>query len=285
MSDRQRNLAWAILGVVGTLCLGTSALQLGGKSLDLPALSAVLGICCVAGANTTRGVVLAWSASAFWGVGLGLAAFFLRNVLRRIMRTRRFLGRVLALEVPATPEVIRVLQELDLEGRLRVVSLGQPLAFCHGVLQPRLCLSTGLIHSLGSAQLRAVLIHELHHLRNLHPMAMLLVESLADTLFFLPIVGDLRGLILARMELAADQSAIRQAGRKSLAGALHRLLDGPLPSIFPSGLILNTLNTTQARLDQLLDNKALAWRPSLSGVASTAAALSLACLSLMAPIF
>lgn len=284
MSDRRRNLAWAVLGLISTLCLGYSALQLAGMSLNLPWLSAALAICCAAVTNTAPGAVFSSFAIPFLGVTLGFSALGLWNVLSMILRTRRFLGRVLPLEVPASPDVMGLVRELNLNGRLRVVSLAQPLAFCHGYLRPCLCISTGLIQSLRPTQLRAVLLHELHHLRHMHPLATLAVESVADTLFFLPIAADLRGLLLARMELAADQSAIRQAGRRSLAGALGRLLDSSPASNFPSDLVLSGLNTTQARLDQLLDDKPLAWRPSLSGVASSAAVLSLACILLLGQV-
>jgi Zn-dependent protease with chaperone function len=173
------------------------------------------------------------------------------------------------------------MEELGLQGLVRVVDLPHPTAFCYGLLRPRICLSSALVLAMSPPQLRAILLHERLHLKRWHPLITLVLDTLADALFFLPLVGELRDQFEAKMELDADRAAIHGAGRKPLAGALHRLLTHPQPLIRQSGLILNSLSVTQARLDQLLEGKPLGWQPSLTGLASIAPAISLMCLLLM----
>ena len=93
--------------------------------------------------------------------------------------------------------------------------------------QPRLWLwlstnhvavSRGLVESVSSDELAAVLHHERYHVANYDPLKVVLARSLPDSLFFLPALGELRGRYVAGRELAADRRAMTRSGAPSVAG-------------------------------------------------------------------
>ncbi len=112
--------------------------------------------------------------------GISLLAFGYRNLARRISRTRRCVSQFLELEAPVPCSLHSCIEELGLQGLVRVVDLPHPTAFCYGLLRPRICLSSALVMEMSPAQLRAVLLHERHHLLRRHPLKTLLLETLVD---------------------------------------------------------------------------------------------------------
>jgi hypothetical protein len=152
----------------------------------------------------------------------------------RVTRTRR-LVRSLAYPrvVMLPPKLMDVLNELKLAGRVDLVASDRIYSFCHGFLRPRICLTTGLVDTLNEVELRAVLLHEKHHLKSYDPLKGLMADSLTAALFFVPLLAALRDGYCRARELAADDSAMQQAGRLPLAGAMYKLLTHPL-SLDPS---------------------------------------------------
>ena len=271
MNERAR-LGWIGLLVLSLACLampGASALGIDIRptSLAFPQ----------AGLPGRLSVAVALSA-----LGIGIAAYGTLKLLNRIRNTNRFVARLLSPETTPSPEIEQLLHQLGLQGWVAVVAEPQPLVFCFGYLRPRLCLSTGLLAALPTEQLRAVLSHERHHLERRHPLLTLVLRTMADTFFFLPVLGETCHYLMIRMELTADVAAIQAVGRKSLAAALHKLSSRKAVSRFDLGLALSDLNPSRARIEHLLGGPTPGWRPSLAASSSTVAALSSLCLVLMA---
>jgi Zn-dependent protease with chaperone function len=167
--------------------------------------------------------------------------------------TRQMLNRVLAARVPLDPSLARLAEEIGLAGRMDLVSDPSVYTFCHGLLAPRVCLSTGLRALLDDDELRAVLMHEAHHLGHRDPLKILLGRSLASALFFLPLAGALRNAFLAGKELSADAAATVFGGELALASALFKMLRAERP-VWPAGVLaIGALSPTEARLRQLLE--------------------------------
>ncbi len=153
-------------------------------------------------------------------------------VSRRLWHSHCFLAclklvPVLDRSLALSPQVISLCAELGLTQRIVVLSTQIPMAFCFGLLRPRICISTGLLATLSDKELKAVLLHEDHHQRHYDPLRTLVIDGIAALLFFLPIVAEWRDLFRTATELAADRHAISAAGRSPLAGALHKLLIHP----------------------------------------------------------
>src|SRR3990172_9174439 len=58
---------------------------------------------------------------------------------------------------------------------------------------PKIVVSTKLIRELDKNQLEAVILHEYYHLKNLHPLLLIVGEILSSSLLLLPILRDLTG--------------------------------------------------------------------------------------------
>lgn len=94
-------------------------------------------------------------------------------------------------------------------------------AFTHGLLRPRIYISKGLIDSLDRAELKAVVLHELHHKKRFDPLRFLLYSLLTDIFFYIPVLRDLLGSLRIRKEAAADEAACRDLSeRLTLAAAI-----------------------------------------------------------------
>jgi len=280
MVGRPQRIGWLGLAGLSAACLALTALRVADYFFDLPA-QALWSLCCQSVGRLSNVQTSSWLRAGLLAAGMSLPVFAATNLVVRLARTRRFVRQIPSNGAPAPLEIGPLVQELDLEGLLRVVDFPQPIAFCYGVLRPRICVSTGLLQTISAAELAAVLLHERHHLKQRHPLRTLILESLADTFFFLPAVRELRDLELARMELEADQAAIRGVGRKPLASALHRMLTHSEPRGPHPRLALSGLNVTQARIDQILDGTRLPRRPALPRMAGTAASVTLTCLLLI----
>jgi hypothetical protein len=197
------------------------------------------------------------------GMVIGLGA---RSVWRQLAAGRRYLR-----SFPAGAE--RVVERTS----CRLLELDEPIAFCAGYLRPRIYVSRGAVERLAPAELRAVLAHERHHASRRDPLRRLLARALADSLFFVPILGRISERYGSIGELAADEAAVSTVGeRRSLASALLKFSDdsalpAPIAGIAPE------------RVDHLMGDPASArWRLPLLALGRSALALvSLAALVLL----
>ena len=118
--------------------------------------------------------------------------------------------------------ILRASAIVELGGvAVRVIADDRPCAFCHGLLRPRIYVSTGTVAGLRRAQLEAVLAHERHHAQRRDPLRLALARVLGAALFFLPALPALLERYAVAADLAADEAALRNGQAvSSLAGAL-----------------------------------------------------------------
>jgi Zn-dependent protease with chaperone function len=157
----------------------------------------------------------------------GGALLGLRSLARQIRSSFRLRRRIRALAAPPGDEVVTASRDAGLGGRVVVIDAKDAFSFTYGALTPRVAVSRGLIERASSEELGAVLEHEGYHVRNLDPLKVILVRSLASTFFYLPALRDLRSRYTAGRELAADRRAAEARGRAPLAGALMKVVRGP----------------------------------------------------------
>jgi Zn-dependent protease with chaperone function len=218
-------------------------------------------------------------------IGLGL-------VLRPLWRTYRFVASLNAAcstcpHPLMSDRLLTLCAELNLTSQIVVLTTPIPLAFCFGLLKPRICLSTGLVNALSAQELKSVLLHEDFHRRHYDPLRTLLADSMASVLFFLPAAAEWRDMFLTATELAADRHVIRMSGRLSLAGALHKLLTHPLATQFSTAGMtgITGFSATNARLVQLLGNAPLHLHFSPRSLISSSLLLILVCMVLQIVLF
>jgi BlaR1 peptidase M56 len=130
---------------------------------------------------------------------------------------------------------------------LTVFTHDNPEAFSAGLLKPRVYLSSGALQTLQTAELAAVVEHEVHHCHRRDPLSLLVVHVLSDALFFLPVMNRLRERYRTLVELAADEAAVASgACRGTLAAALLAFTDGVRPGV---------VGIAPERVDHLLGRK------------------------------
>ncbi|MGE5617779.1 MAG: M56 family metallopeptidase [Sphingomonadaceae bacterium] len=166
-------------------------------------------------ARAGAGLTVATVAS---GLAAGTAVLIeqLRSTFRLIRQVESRVGRV-------PPGLARLASELGIRGRLTYVLDPAPYAFCYGFLSPRICVSSGMARTLTHRELRAVLLHESVHLRQLDPLKVLLSRSVAGALFLLPAAAQLRDRYLLAKELSADAEVADRLSPRPLAGAILKI--------------------------------------------------------------
>ncbi len=202
-------------------------------------------------------------------IGAGTASG-LRALARQHRQTRGLLQACHATGAGRHRGLARRAWRLGLSGRLDVVELAAPVAFCYGLLRPRILVSSGLADALAPGELDALLLHEREHLRQRDPLKVALGKLLVSAGFFVPALGAIYRRYLVEKELAADGAAIAAQGDAgALAGALVRLLEeggAPAPALGASAS-----DALEARIDALVGEPLslglqLGWRSAATSV-------------------
>lgn len=244
---RSADRAFAVLVL---LAVGSSALLVALLATLLPR-----GVALVSGADADPASVVAVLVLvlATFGVMLGLVSLF-----RQLLATLSLIRTLLSRRVTVSRRVGDIAAALGLAGRIDVVRDVRPFSFCYWFRRPRICVSTGLIKRLGDAELRAVLLHERYHLTQRDPLRLVIARYFAAGLYVIPVVEELVEFYTVQKEVAADQAAVRaMGGVRDLASALFKVLpdadDVDLGLLVPVG----ALSVTEARIEQLVEGRAV----------------------------
>lgn len=151
---------------------------------------------------------------ALAALGVIVATTAVAGAASELMCSRRF-GRELAR---------RSLRTL---GGAMVIDGQRPLAFCTGLLRPRVFISSAAVELLDGRALEAVLAHELQHARRRDPLRLAVSRVISGALFFVPGLGELARRQRALAELSADEAAFGENGsdRPALARAMLSFAD------------------------------------------------------------
>jgi Zn-dependent protease with chaperone function len=215
-------LAWQILSVS---VLG--ALLLAGLSVAVPAaafsvdLADLLHACVNAMRTHYAGpgaaVVQTVGAAAVIGL-LGRVAYLFLQGLRAGRRARsNHLAEVRLLAQP--------------DNRLGALVFDHPsaAAYCLPGRCEVIILTSGAVVALDEKELQAVIAHERAHLRGRHHLVLAAADALARTLLFLPNLSRARAEQARLLEMMADDAAARRSSRLTVARALVRLAEVPVP--------------------------------------------------------
>jgi Zn-dependent protease with chaperone function len=225
-------------------------------------------------------------------VGAGLGG---RAMLRQAVASRGLSHRLRALASTVPDALAQTARQTGLAGRVVLIDAADSFSFVYGMVTPRVAVSRGLLEHATGDELRAVLEHEHYHVRNIDPLKAALVKVLSEALFFLPALDSLRARYVAGRELAADRRAVALCGSRPLAGALFKVVRGPVWSERAGAAAIASPDSLDVRLRQLetgsepkldvLDAKSVIL--SLGGIACLAALflVSVACLGGAAAVY
>jgi hypothetical protein len=175
-----------------------------------------------------------WAAPTVLGVWTAVAAAL---VARRVARDARLLacltGIAATSPVPAdlAADVERAARWIGTPTPRVAACEGDGTAFVAGVRSPVLCVPLALWRRLGAAERRAMLAHELAHVRRRDPLRLRLLSLLVDALWpAIPLRWTAARLSEA-WELQADEQAVQDgASRTALARSLVAASTSPAPS-------------------------------------------------------
>src|SRR4030067_578688 len=128
-------------------------------------------------------------------------------------------------------------------------------AFTIGLFKPKVYLSNTLCKRLKNEELKAVILHEAHHMKKHDPLRLLIVAFVCDVFFFIPLSRYLKELFISSKEKAADDAAVAASKRPlELASAMIKLLRSK------NDLILNSIaiwehGSPAARIHRLINPK------------------------------
>lgn len=148
--------------------------------------------------------------------------------------------------------LLHLFESLGLQEKVLVITQAKPQAFCFGIRDPKIYISTGLIQLMSPNELEIILRHEKYHLEHRDTLT-LLMASVIESLFpFFPIVSDFIRVYRTDRELAADNAAItNRADKQSLKDVLRKLIQYE-PDINPVFLpAIMSANTLEARIHSI----------------------------------
>lgn len=244
-----------VLAGAGVLAVAAALASAAARTtLAAPSLGGIADACRTALPSDMSPMALAVLALGVFGAAVVVRAVV--SLWRRLRAQRRLLGALCGREIEIAGRRVTVIE--DLASR----------AFCGGYLWPRVYVSSGAIARLDARELDAVVEHEEHHRRRRDPLRMLLLEVLADGLFFAPALRALSNRYAALAEVAADEAAVGRCGAGALASALVGFDGAREPDADVVGI-------APERVDHLLGER-LRWRlPPLVLLGSSLAVLGL----------
>lgn len=144
-----------------------------------------------------------------------------------LFRTIKF-GLSIKLKKDTPTPVKRLITKYGLQSKMAVFEYSSPVAFCMGILNPRIYLSSCLVKMMTPKELETIIIHEKQHLNRNDNLILLLLQAIKNMFFFLPIMGDFVNYFHIRKEILADRGVIRELGNNhDLISALKKVINYP----------------------------------------------------------
>ena len=106
--------------------------------------------------------------------------------------------------------------KLNIEKRVVLFDDQTPRAFCLGVLQPKIYISTSIARIMNTKELEAILLHETHHLSKNHNLFLLVFSFINNLFLFFPFINDMYKKYVMKKEIEADRSALNNLGDSTI---------------------------------------------------------------------
>ncbi len=189
------------------------------------------------------------------GLLTAILSFIVKSV-RIYLKTNRFIKKYTAKKNLASEKLNHIAQQINLTGKVMEIQTNEPTVFCYGFINPRICISSAVVNSLSHNELKAVLLHEQHHLKVYEPIKLFLIKIISNALFFIPGIKNLTKQYAVFSELAADETATDNFKNKApLAQALNKILAQKENALIQKGLAISFFSQIiEERVNRLVDN-------------------------------
>lgn len=150
-------------------------------------------------------------------------------------------------------KIYKLIKNLNLEKRTALIKSGKKFAFCLGIRNPKIYISTGLASHLSLKEIEAVLRHEQYHLENHDTITMIIASAVRSMFPFFPLLDDLIKNYRIEREIQADLFAIKKVeDSQPLISALKKSLTFPTVSTVTLAAIAD-YDTLEPRIYTLLN--------------------------------
>lgn len=123
------------------------------------------------------------------------------------------------------------LAELKLHEKTILIEDAKPFAFCFGLRNPKMYISTATLAIATGEELRAVLLHERYHLQKKDTAIVLCISAIESLFPFFPLFSDMLKNYQIEQEIKADQETIRAIGSSApIISILKKLLSTSTPT-------------------------------------------------------
>lgn len=171
-------------------------------------------------------------------------ALFLISLFRIFIGIIKLILLKRSLTIVKMPAIVKDLaKKHNLQDRILVIYDKKPNAFCLGLRNQKIYITTSLVSLLSEEELEAVILHEKYHYKNHDTIWMLLMSMVGDFFFFIPIISDFISGVIRKNETMADQYSVQSVGgNRTLIGSFKklvlynssdRLIFNYIPSFFP----------------------------------------------------
>lgn len=151
----------------------------------------------------------------------------------------------------ANRSLYSLLKKLSLEKIVMVIDSEKPFAFCIGIHQQRIYISTALTKIMNTNELEAILLHEKYHLLKKDSLILFIASVLKTVFPFFPIISDLLAHYKINREIEADNYAVRKLENSAtVISVLRKFLSFPSPVIANATAIAD-YSTLEPRINAL----------------------------------
>lgn len=269
---------WVFLGLFGAL----SALIVGAGEKYLPfLLHKTIYLCKHVISSTpieplqTNFRLITYSAVV---ILLSYIGYRLMATIYSIIKQKRDLTQ----KIIQSEKIDLLAKELGLQNKVLAVQDNQLLAFCFGVFNPKIYVSSKMVEQLCTSELEIVLRHEMYHLIN-KDMLVMTIARFGELLFpFLPVLSDITAKYSMQREVQADTFAHANtlSGKRDLISVLTQMLREEVVPAYAFASNLGEYETLEVRINLLLER-----HTSHPGYSSTNLLISLFSLIILSILF
>lgn len=208
---------------------------------------------------------------------LSYIAYRLMATIYSIIKQKRDLGQ----KIIQSEEICLMAEKLGLPEKVLVIQDNRLLAFCFGVFDPKIYVSSKMVKQLNTNELEMVLRHEMYHLIN-KDMLVMTIARFGELLFpFLPVLTDITAKYSMQREVQADIFAHTntQSGKRDLISVLTQMLREESTPAYTFASNLGEYETLELRINLLLERHTK--RPGFSSTNLLVSVFSLLILGIM----
>lgn len=165
-----------------------------------------------------------------------LIVFFIR-VAVSVIKIACLQKNIQTTKIPLPSFVKKILGQLGVRSSQVVLyNSHEPSVFCAGFAKPKIYLSSALARNLSSLELKAILAHEVAHLRSYDPLRTFFTSLFERTFRFIPLVQQVARKIRLAQETTADNYAVEIVNKKNYLRTILKVDELRLAHTVPNTL-------------------------------------------------